>query len=181
MPAAAAMDWLRTMFMPLPMRPFLPASMVCDLLDCDLRDFRRLCVLYDIPLHSDPVFGELMGIAAFHRFFTALYHFRDPARFDRQAMLSMLHNKYSGPDKAIPVLPYERRLDVEIRRIAKLEEPMRFERAMALMEAMEDAKTLADFYARYKGEESAKMPAIDKLQKVINQSVGLPTDSSSTP
>ena len=177
-PPPAAMEWLRTMFMPLSTRPFLNTLMVCDLLGCDVRDFRRLCLVHDIPLQDDPVFGELMSLAAFHRFFTALYHFRDPSRFDRQAMLVMLHAAYAGPDKAMRMLPFDRRLEMEIRRISKLPEPMRLERAMALREAYSEARDVAECLARYDEQQVPSLAPMEQLDEVIARSVGLSSQES---
>lgn len=172
-PQPAAIEWLRTMFQPFAMRPFLPTEMVAEITGTKLNDVRRLCLIYNIPLQDDPVFGELMSIHAFHRFFNSLHHFREPSRFDRQALLTILHTSYQGTGKAMRTLPFSKRLEAEIRRIAKLPEPDRLSRAMALMEAYEDAKSISDCLARYEEKVESSMPEMESLEQVIQRSIGV--------
>jgi len=175
-PKPAAIAWLRTMFQPLTMRPWLSSQMVADLTGVRIGELQTLCLMYDVPLQSDPVFGELMSIASFHRFFNCLHHYRDPSRFDRQALLRVLMEAISYKDDqemAIPKLPFSRRLDHEIRRIARLDEPDRTFRATALLEAYRDAKGVADAFTRYKGLVEPDIEGMVKLEEVVRKSTGI--------
>lgn len=178
-PPPAAMAWLSAMMMPLPMRPFLPSQMAADLTGCSVNDLRRLCLLYNIPLQDDPVFGELMSVSTFHRFFESLHHFREPSRFDRQALLGMLMEAVPLHKRASRKMPFSKRMEKEIIRISRLKEPERMERALALWESISDAKTLV---ASITEEAAPEIPGIDRLKDVIAGSVGEGfTDESISP
>jgi len=167
-PPPAAMSWLRTMFTPIMMRPFLPTQMAADLIGCAIKDLRSLCLLYNIPLHQDAVFGELISVNGFHKFFEALHHFREPSRFDRQALLGMLLTARPDYRRAPKALRFSRRLDREIARIAKLKEPDRTERALALWESISDAKTVAAAV----DPETPDILGVEKLRDVLVESLG---------
>lgn len=171
-PPPPAMAWLRTMMMPLPIRPFLPSQMAADLTGCALNDLRSLCVLYNIPLQEDPVFGELMSVSAFHRFFESLHHFREPSRFDRQAWLGMLMTALPEQKRAVKKLTFNRRLEKEISRISRLKEPERTERALDLWEAYSEARTVATSIAATEGQEAPEIDGMDRLTDVIKGSIG---------
>lgn len=181
-PPPAAMVWLRTMFTPIPMRPFLPSQMAADLTGCHLADLRRLCLLYNIPLQDDPVFGELMSVSAFHRFFESLHHFREPSRFDRMALLGMLMQAVPEYLRAPKTMPFSKRLEKEIIRISRLKEPERTERAMDLWEAYSDAKTVASSIAAAEEVDAPELNGMERLEGVIRGSVGEGfTDESISP
>lgn len=174
-PQPAAMAWLRQMFLPLTMRPWLPEQMVADLLQLRVSQVRTLCLMYDVPLQDDPAFGCLMSLTAFYRLYCSLQQHRDPARFDRQAMLSFLieQMKMHGPrHRPLPKLPYSKRLEAEISRISRLPEPERTFRSTALLDAYRDAKGVADVFARYKGATVEEMPEVARLEELVERSVG---------
>lgn len=128
------------MFRPLLLRPFLSIEHVADLESLSVADVRMLAVSYDIPIQIDEVFGELFTVAAFHAFHKALHHYREPSRFDRQAMLVALLQA-ADPEKWRSDLkppPFSKRLEKEIRRIAQLSEPQKTEMALRLIESYED-------------------------------------------
>lgn len=171
-PQPAAMEWLKGMFLPLPMRPFLPSAMAAELTGVTLKDFRGLCVAYNVPLQDDPAFGELMSIAAFHRFFEALHHFREPSRFDRAALLTMLLTAMPVGKRTPKSLPFDKRLDAEIRRIAKLLEPDKTEQALLLWESYSDAKVIADVAAQDEGLEPSNILGMDRVKTMLESSLG---------
>lgn len=181
-PPPPAMAWLRAMMMPLPLRPFLPSQMAADLTGCAIKDLRSLCILYNIPLQADPVFGELMSVSAFHRFFESLHHFREPSRFDRQALLGMLMAAVPEQKRAVKKLTFIRRLEKEISRISRLKEPERTERALDMWEAYSEAKTVATSIALAEGQEAPEIDGMDRLAEVIKGSIGDAfTDESISP
>lgn len=168
-PPPAAIQWLKGMFQPLALRPFLGIDMVADLENLKPSEVRTLCLGYDIPIQLDAVFGEVLSITSFYKFHVSLHHYREPSRFDRQAMLVALlqagdPERYKG-DLKPPT--YSKRLEAEIRRIAKLEEPMRTEMALRLVEAFESAKTITDILAKLRGKEPATLKAMEKAEKMV--------------
>jgi len=135
------MEWLAQAYRPLLLRPFLTIEHVAELESLTITDVRRLAVSYDIPMQIDLCFGEVFTIAAFHAFHKALHHYREPSRFDRQAMLVALLQA-ADPlrwrhDLKPP--PFSKRLEKEIRRIAGLPEPLKTEMALRIVEAYGDA------------------------------------------
>lgn len=179
-PEPEAMAWLRTMFLPLPLRPCLTSAMVSDIVDCTTAELRTLCLMYDIPLQSDPVFGELMSISSFHRFLNAYHHFKEPTRLDRQGLMEMLLEALpygEGFERAIPNLKFSQRLDMEIRRIARLPEPDRTMRAVAFLGAYRDAKSITDAWTRYQSLTSPEIQGMERLEKLVAKSVGVQTAS----
>lgn len=168
-PPPAALAWLKEMFRPLMMRPFLTAEMVADLETIDLPDVRKLALAYDIPIYLDACFGELFTIAGYYRFHQSLHHYREPSRFDRQALVVALMQavdpeKY-GRDLKPP--PYSKRLEKEIRRIAKMREPARTEFALRLTEAFGDAKSVTDCLAAATGKPAVSFREMEKAEKIV--------------
>lgn len=175
-PEPEAMAWLRTMFLPLPLRPCLTSAMVSDIVGCEVSELRALCLMYDIPLQADPVFGELMSISSFHRFINAYHHFKEPTRLDRQGLMEMLLEALpygEGLERAIPNLKFSHRLDMEIRRIARLPEPDRTMRAVAFLEAYKDAKNITDAWTRYQALMQPEIQGMERVEKLVAKSVGI--------
>lgn len=168
-PPPAAIAWLKTMYAPLMLRPMVPAEMVAQIEAIDLPDVRRLCLAYDIPIQDDVVFGELLTLASFYKLHAQLHTYREPSRFDRQALVVALMQavdpeKY-GRDLKPP--PYSKRLEKEIRRIAKMREPARTEFALRLVEAFGDAKSVTDCLATATGKPAASFREIEKAEKIV--------------
>lgn len=164
-PPPAAMEWLAQAYRPLLLRPFLSIEHVAELESLTIPDTRRLAVVYDIPVQIDPVFGDVMTVAAFHAFHKALHHYREPSRFDRQAMLVALLQS-ADPDKwkhDLKPPPFSKRLEKEIRRIAQLSEPLRTEMALRLVEAYEDAMGIA----RAVGMDASMRRSMEKVEKMV--------------
>jgi hypothetical protein len=150
-PLPAAMDWLRTLMAPAHMQPIFTMEMLCDLLHCKPKAVRTLCILHNVPLHQDPALGELMSLRSFHLLYRKLYSYAGPARYDRQALLFLLSVRGMKGHERAPkkLLPYSRRVEAEIQRVAKLPEPKRSFRATALLEAYQDADTIAGCLQKY--------------------------------
>lgn len=168
-PPPAAIKWLRSMYEPILMRPFLEINMVAELEDIPVPDVRRLCLSYDIPIHMDECFGELLTIMEFRKLHVCLHHYKEPSRFDRQAMLVNLM-RVADPETFNADLkppPYSVRLEKEIRRISKLPEPRRTEMALMLWEQFSEAKTIADCVAVAKGLKSPTIRGTRRIEKLI--------------
>ena len=171
-PLPAAMEWLSMMFRPLPMRPVLPTHMAAEMFGMDEIGFRQLCVAYNIHLYSDPAFGEHISVVGFHAFYRALHHFREPSRFDRAGLLNILWSALPSKNRAPRHLPFDKRLDEEIRRIALLPEPLRTEQAVLLWEAYSDAVAVSDAVAQTEGVEPTEIRCMDRVKKMVEASVG---------
>lgn len=166
------MEWMKGMFRPLLMRPFLSIEHVADLESLSVADVRLLAVSYDIPIQLDPVFGEFFTVASFHAFHKALHHYREPSRFDRQAMLVALLQA-ADPEKWRSDLkppPFSKRLEKEIRRIAQLPDPQKTEMALRLVEAYGDSLGIV----RAAGMD-ATLRGMDRAEKMVE--VKAETDS----
>jgi hypothetical protein len=169
-PPPAAIEWLKGMFEPILMRPFLELGMVAEIEDVSVADVRLLCASYDIPIQMDQVFGELLSIAAFHKFHRSLHHYREPSRFDRQAMLVALMRTADPENYKADLKPptFSVRLEKEIRRIAKLPEPYKTEMALRLWEQFSDAKGIAECIAAVRGVPATTIRGMARVEKMIS-------------
>jgi hypothetical protein len=166
-PPPAAMDWLRLMFQPLTLRPFVSSEMVGELEGLSAQSVRRLCLDYGIPIYSDPVFGELMSISAFYRFHQQMHSHRAPSRFDRQAMLWTLLHQQTDWRETIKPPRFSKRLELEIRRIANLDEPARTDAALRLWNAWSETRKVWASIAAVKGMAMAEEKAIKPLETIL--------------
>ena len=151
------------------MRPFLELGMIAEIEDVSVADVRLLCASYDIPIQIDPVFGELLTIAAFRKLHVSLHHYREPSRFDRQAMLVALMRTADPENYKADLKPptFSVRLEKEIRRIAKLREPFKTEQALRLWEQFSEAKGVADCIAAARGLEPGTIRGMARVEKMI--------------
>lgn len=177
-PPPAAIVWLRQMYVPLMLRPMVPAEMAAQIEAIDLTEVRRLCLAYDIPIQDDPVFGELLTLASFYKLHTQLHTYRTPSRFDRQAMLVALMQVVDPEKYKQDLAPprYSKRLEKEIRRISKLPEPAKTEFALRLIEAMGDAKSVADCLAAATGRPAATFREMEKVEKIVAVETEMPSE-----
>lgn len=177
-PPPAAIAWLKSMYAPLMLRPMIPAAMVAQIEAIDLPDVRRLCLAYDIPIQDDPVFSELLTLASYHKLHIQLHHYREPSRFDRQAMLVALMQAVDPEKYKHDLKPprYSKRLEKEIRRIAKMPEPARTEFALRITEAFGDAKSVTDCLAAATGKPAATFREMEKAEKIIAVETTMPPE-----
>lgn len=169
-PPAGARDWLRAMFAPVAMRPMLPVRDAAKMLDMTLDDLRKWCIHFNIPISMDAVFGELLSLKGFYQIEHGFYEIRNPLRTDRQALLVRLMrvNKMNATREAY-LRRYDRRLEEEITRIAKLPEPQRTIQATAFWSAYQDAKIVGDSLGRKKGSKHEKI--LDRKVYLAEQSM----------
>jgi hypothetical protein len=167
-PAKAAMDWLRSMFVPLTLRPLIPTQDIVAALAITEDEFRYMCLVDNIPLQEDPVFGELMSVTAFYVLQQSWLKMRNPMRSDRAALMLMLGIlKGALPAGRLTPLPFSDRIDKEISRIARMDEPDRSLRATDLWIAYNDADTLTDCLNAYFGDER-KRKRRERLEKRVD-------------
>ena len=171
-PPKAAMDWLRSMFVPLTLRPLIPVQDIIAALEITQEEFRYMCIVDNIPLQEDPVFGELISVTAFYILQQSWLRMRNPMRSDRAAlMLTLGILKGATPTGRMKPLPFDARLDKEISRIAHMEEPDRSLRATDFWVAYNEASTLTDCLDAYFGEERKRRrkAKLDKRVDVIEK------------
>ena len=144
-PTLEVMAWLRTMFLPIELRPYIPLSEAMMVLDATEDDLRYICATDDIPLYDDPVFGELLSVTGFLVLRRGIVAMHNPMRSDRQMLMMILGELHNVRDLGrLKPLPYSAKLEGEIRRIAKMPEPDRSFRASDFWTAYRDAETLVE-------------------------------------
>jgi hypothetical protein len=146
-PGQRALEWLKMMFQPINMRPFIPIREVGKLWKVTENHILGKCRSYRIPLYSDPVFGNLMSFNALKSFARARMKYYKPKRLDRASFLRFYLSQIEGVRWKHP-LPYSERLEREIGRIAHLPNPQRAMRSCALFEAFRDARTVSECIRR---------------------------------
>ena len=168
-PPPAAVEWLRMMYQPIAMRPLIPIEMVASIEHFRPHDIRNLCLGYDVPISSDPVFGEILSLSAFYKLHEHLHRYREPSRFDRQMLLVMFLHA-ADPDhyrKVVRPPEFSRKLENEIQRVSKLKEPARTDAALRLWDALESAKKVAECIAASRGDEVEDFKGTEKLAKMV--------------
>jgi len=168
-PPPAAVEWLRMMYQPIAMRPLIPIEMVASIEHFRPHDIRNLCLGYDVPISSDPVFGEILSLSAFYKLHEHLHRYREPSRFDRQMLLVMFLHA-ADPDhyrKVVKAPEFSRKLENEIQRVSKLKEPARTDAALRLWDALESAKKVAECIAASRGDEVEDFKGTEKLAKMV--------------
>lgn len=169
-PLPAAFAWLQSMFAPLRMRPMYPVAEVARLLGQPVKDLRGFCVHYNLPLHDDPIFGELISLATVHKVLDAIHSDRLQVRFDSQAMLFAMAKRYKLPGLS-QRRSFSYQLEKEISRLCHVQEPDRTIRAAALYHAYMGAKNIKDCLLKYHGLVREMAPrerrAVRNLEKML--------------
>jgi hypothetical protein len=172
-PSPEAMGWLRTMFMPLDMRPLIPVSEVVATFGISEDELRYICVTDNLPIYNDPVFGELMSVTGFWALSKGLVAMRNPLRSDRQMLMMVLAQMKNVRDLGrLKPLSYSERLESEIRRIMKLPEPDRTLRAADFFRAYQDANTLTDLLEKYETVPTGRQKRIMKRTETMQKRLG---------
>lgn len=172
-PMPAALTWLKTLFAPLRMRPFLPVDDVAKVLKIASSTIRSFIVHYNIPIYDDPAFGELMTITGMRAVQMGIYAERHKPRFDRQAMMQFVLKQYGIPSNRV-THSYSMVLDAEIRRVCAMKEPGRTVRAVALWTAWRDAKTIGECLKTYRTtlrERSVRGKTVDIGMDVLEKGI----------
>ena len=148
-PGQRATEWLRNMFQPLKMRPFVPLKEAGKLWGVTENEALKYCKIGNIPVQSDPVFGNLITFSALKSLARARHRYHKPKRLDRAGLLRYYMSQIEGVRWKEPP-PYSVRLEKEIARIASLPEPARTERSVALILAFRDARRVTECLRRQK-------------------------------
>jgi hypothetical protein len=148
-PGQRATEWLRNMFQPLEMRPFVPLKEAGKLWGVTENEALKYCQIGKIPVQSDPVFGYLIKFSALKSLARARHRYHKPKRLDRAGLLRYYLSEIEGVRWKEPP-PYSKQLEKEIGRIATLPQPARTERSLALIQAFRDARTVAECLHRQK-------------------------------
>ena len=167
-PLPAAMEWLRNMYAPITLRPFIPIAQAAAMLGLSEAEVRRTCLTYDIPMSSDPVFGELLSPSRFYDIVRSQQSERDPMRFDSQRLLFALMFLVGATYKKVDPLPYHKRIGREITRICGMREPVRTMRGGNFVIAYNEAATIADCFSRYKENVKASNKAT-QARKLLDE------------
>lgn len=155
-PGEEGIRWLRNMVQPIHLVPFIKLDDVHRLIRKQqgrmsrkkpVERTRRVCLAYQIPLFLDPVYGELLTIEGFAELAYHIGVYRNPVRNDRVTMLSFLMNALTEDERTKEryvrlKIPRRgtKRLNLEIARIARLEEPERTFMAQSLYECWKDSR-----------------------------------------
>lgn len=176
-PTPAKMEWIKQMLKPLNLRPLIRLREVAEMLGLRPIDLRERCSAKNLKFFRDPAYGELLTPQDVGRVLRAgIVDTRVAGRwrFDRMSLLQFLTGDEWGREMRYKVLPYSVYLEREVKRIAKLPEPNRTLRAVALYEAFQDAKSLSKGLHRYWKREKpvegavAAEKAIENLMSVVN-------------
>ena len=180
-PPPAAVEWLGAMYQPIALRPLIPIDMVASMENFRPIDIRNLCLGYDVPISSDPVFGEILSLSAFYKLHKHLHRYREPSRFDRQMLLVMfLHAADpSNYRKVVNPPEFSRKLEDEIQRVSKLPEPARTDAALRLWDALESAKKVAECVAASRGDEVEDFKGTEKVARIVCADTEKPPESGS--
>lgn len=168
-PGQRATEWLRNMFQPLQMRPLIPLKEAGKLWDINEREVLKYCQVGKIPVHSDPVFGNLITFNALKSLARARAKYHKPKRFDRAALLRYYLSEIEGVRWKEPP-PYSQSLEEEIERIARLKEPVRTIRSVELLLAFRDARRVTE-YLRGPGQASTELQKTENLLAELDRKI----------
>jgi hypothetical protein len=180
-PKAEGLEWLKNMFQPFARQPLVKLDDIHRLMEKyrgaqyqsrkerERHNVRRVCQTYRIPIYKDEVFGELFSI---EHLTTVAHHlgiYYNPARTNRAGMLAFLLNALPPTHrKPLKLFRYTQRLELEIKRIASLENPQRTIRALELYLAWRDARTVQECLTKLREiatEDSKHQPT--KFARVV--------------
>ena len=166
-PYAAGMKWLKRMFAPLRMIPLIPISYVSDLLGIrHVSEVRHFCLNYNITIYDDPVFEETINISDFYKLWRGIFLSKFN-RFDSQMMLFMFANVKGPKDRNPRLMGYDDALEQEIRRVAKMPEPDRTFRAVALYESFRNAIKISAVRRMYEAKVMAPKINPEKIENLF--------------
>lgn len=115
---------------------------MADLLNILPREVLPLAAAHEVPVMRDGAVGFVFSIWAARNLLLRSIRGRDTARFDRIACLWMILQE--DPEKAAAPPPFDKRIEVELERVAKLPEPTRSLRSAEIMSALNDSWLVAE-------------------------------------
>lgn len=170
-PSPAAMEWLKGCFQPVKFRPILKLKEVALMAGTKLSEIRKLCLTYGIPIHVDPVFGELLTINEFEQMMDRLHGMQENCRFDRGAFLYYLRALSTGKRARVRPPRFSERVEIEIARILRLKEPARTIRAGVFMNCYWSARGLLRCMEEYEGKSRKKLAEMDRMMRKFGKKV----------
>jgi hypothetical protein len=144
LPPRSALQWLKLMLLPLPSRPLFTLAEIMELSGLSSKLLRKIILAWNIPLHYDPAFGELMSPSSLIELINVLHGLKEPVRFDRVVLLNWMQGMMPRDRYVRPKLPYSKLIDQEIKRIAALAEPERTIASQRFYKAYLDARIVSD-------------------------------------
>lgn len=143
-PTEAAMAWLRQWFQPVLEKPMFSRQDMAELLGVSIKEVLTVAAAHNVPVIYDPGLGHMFSVWAARNLLQKVLSGgrEDSCRFDRQAIL---WNLLEGDPQRCGRMPkFDEQLEMEIDRVAHLEEPIRTTRSMALIGQFRDAKVIID-------------------------------------
>lgn len=137
----SAVSWMRSWFLPVYAKGLFSIDNMADLLNILPREVLPLAAAHEVPVMRDAGVGFVFSTWGARTLLLRSIRGRDCPRFDRQAALWSILAE--DPEKAATPPPFSERLEKELERVAKLEEPARSLRSVQLITAMEDAYKIA--------------------------------------
>ncbi|MGA8211994.1 MAG: hypothetical protein WB799_00265 [Candidatus Sulfotelmatobacter sp.] len=171
-PGQRATEWLRNMFQPLELRPFVPlkeAGKLWGVTECEVLKY---CKTGKIPVQSDPVFGNLITFGALKSLARARHRYHKPKRLDRAGLLRYYLSEIEGVRWKEPP-PYSQRLEREIGRIATFKEPWRTICSVELIVAFRDARTATECLRRQKEISEELRKSEQQILDLFKRTTGL--------
>jgi hypothetical protein len=168
-PGQRATEWLKNMFQPLKMRPFVPLKEAGKLWGITEREVLKYCRAAKIPVQSDPVFGNLISFGALKSLARARGRYYKPKIFDRASLLRYYLSEIEGVRWKEPP-PYSQKLEEEVQRIARLKEPWRTVQSVELVLAFKDVQAVTDC-CRGQGEVSAELLKTERLVDDLHRKI----------
>ena len=170
-PSQAALLWLRQWFQPARAKLLFSRADVAEILELSERGVVALAAHCRVPVSYDPALdGLVFSVWAVKRLLMAqasggVEALRDNGqRFDRQALLWMLLER--DPKRMLDPPDFDDALEDELARAAKLPEPSRTARAVALWDQWQDARLLAEAAG---GVDPAKVERLDMQFSQLRQ------------
>jgi hypothetical protein len=114
-----------------------------------------------------------MSFNALKSFARARMKYYKAKRYDRASFLRYFLSQVEGERWKDPP-PYSTRLEMEIKRVARLEQPWRTFRACALIEAFQDAKTATECIRRGRELSEELQKSERSLENLERKLLGLP-------
>jgi hypothetical protein len=177
-PSPARLEWIRQMLKPLHMRPLIRLSEVAEMLNLKYTSLKEDCDSKGLKFRSSPTYGELLTPQDVGRILRAdiVPKMNGRWRFDRMSLIQFLTGDVFGAHMKYRILPYSSYLEREVKRIARLKEPDRTFRAVALYESLKDAKTVAECWREYR--ERRDNPEVVGVEKLVDDLMSLVASGS---
>lgn len=158
----AAVTWMRSWFLPVAAKGLFSIDNMADLLNILPREVLPLAAAHEVPVMRDGAVGFVFSTWGARTLLLRSIRGRDhTARFDRIACLWMILQE--DPEKAAAPPPFDKRIEAELERVAKLDEPTRSLRSAEIMSALTDSWLVAESIRASCGVKTEKIPTSDSI------------------